>query len=105
MPYEHYNKSESARTEPIHGDTLLAYSTRCKRLMSETRALYEESHKTKHWCHYGSFPCYICPTWTALDSTSDSGIECAIYLRKKLKKEFWWNQPPNKIGKWVLRPI
>jgi len=105
MPYVHYNKNQLGITEPIHGDSLFAYASRCKKLMSETRALYEEQHKTKHFCHYGPFPCYICPTWTALDSTSDSIIELAVYLRKKLKKEFWWNQPPKKIGKWQLRPI
>ncbi len=105
MRYEHYNKTQSWASEPVHGDSLLAYATRCKKLMSETRALYEEQHKRVHFCHYGPHLCYICPTWTALDSTSDSCIELAIYLRRKIKQEFWWNQPTNKIGKWQLRPI
>lgn len=101
-----YRKKIETQVAPEHGDTLLGHATRLKKLSRETRNLYQQSHETKHFCHYGPFPCYICPIWDGLDWTTSDIIEIIQIITKKYKKEFVWQVSAKRpLGFWSLLSI
>ncbi len=100
-----YRKKIVTQIAPQHGDSLLGHATRLAKLSRETRNVYLISHETKHFCHYGPFPCYICPIWDALDITTSDIIEI-IQTITKSKKEFVWQISAKRpLGFWKLLPI
>ncbi len=100
-----YRKKIETQVAPMDGDTLLGHAQRLSKLSRETRNLYQTSHETKHFCHYGPFPCYICPIWDGLDWTTSDIIEVVQIIKLKLHAEVIWRvNPKNELGKWVLLP-
>ncbi len=98
-----YRKSVQTAIEPNHGDTSYSYAFRLKKMARDTRNLYWMSHETKHFCHYGPFPCYLCPILEGLEHLADDLIE-QHNLLIKLKKEMVWHNPKNAFGKWQIKP-
>lgn len=82
MPYESYRKHTFDVTA-VRGDNLEAYAIRNQELEQTTFMEFNESHRIKHFCHYGPFPCYICPIWTGYRNVSDDLEEIAKLLKRR----------------------
>jgi len=101
-----YRKKIDTQVAPEHGETLLGHANRLAKLSRETRNLYLTSHETKHFCHYGPFPCYICPIWDGFDITTSDIIEIIQTISKVTKKEFVWQISSKRpLGYWKLLTI
>ncbi len=70
-----YRKKIQNVIVPNNGDTWLSIAQQAKKMVRDYRNLYEMSHETKHFCHYGPFPCYLCPMVDALEMLADDVIE------------------------------
>ncbi len=95
MPYESYRK-RTFNVVATNGDGLEAYANRNIDLEQTTTMEFFESHRTKHFCHYGPFPCYICPLWTGYRNVSEDLLE----ISKLLKRQRIYMTYNGK--KWVL---
>ncbi len=81
MPYESYRK-KFFNVTPTIGDRLEAYATRNIEMEQTTTMEFFESHRSKHFCHYGPFPCYICPLWNGYRTVSEDLLEISKLLKK-----------------------
>jgi len=77
MPIYQYKNRTWGDVIPIKDDSLLNYGTRCQQMELKTTMECFESHRTKHYCHYGANPCYICPLWTGYRLNADFLIQIA----------------------------
>ncbi len=90
---------------PVTNEGIFQYHERIKRMLTEKRNMYFEQHRAKHFCHYGPFPCYICPIWDFADFSNDSNYEIAIQLQKLRKTLVWTKKTPESIGQWKIVPF
>ncbi len=104
MSYTPWNKSIGG-TEPTPGETHIGFIQRMAVLDQETRGRFFEQHCKKHYCHYGNFPCYICPIWDAMTQMSrDQQID--KLLAEELQVELVWSQNEgNNAYDWQLYPL
>ncbi len=88
MPYESYRK-RTFNVTAANGDGLEAFANRNIELDQVTTMEFLESHRTKHFCHYGPFPCYICPLWNGYRTVSETLLELSqLMKRKRLKATY-----------------
>ncbi len=67
-----FPRVQNVNVSPVESENFEAYVNRLQRLVSDTRNTYWISHTTKHFCHYGPHPCYICPIMEGLENALDN---------------------------------
>ncbi len=67
-----FPRIQNTNVSPVEGEFLDSYSQRVQLLVHDTRNTYWISHTTKHFCHYGPHPCYICPILEGLENALDN---------------------------------
>ncbi len=100
--YNQWNKSE-AQTSPTTDETFMAYMERMKHMSSNTRNMYQEQHRQKHFCHYGPFPCWLCPLWDALDTITSNAPDIVIALAQ-INKEIIYTKDEKGLLNWQIVP-
>ncbi len=88
-----FPRVQNANVSPVESENFEAYVNRLQRLVSDTRNTYWISHTTKHFCHYGPHPCYICPIMEGLENALDNYRDIIQILGPKtyliFKKGHW----------------
>ncbi len=90
-----FPRVQNANVSPVEGENFEAYTNRLQRLVSDTRNTYWVSHTTKHFCHTGPHPCYICPIMEGLENALDNNRDFLQIIGKKHQLVF-------KKGHWLL---
>ncbi len=91
-------KSYNTNVTPVEGEFLDSHVQRVQLLISDTRNSYWVSHCTKHFCHYGPNPCYICPIMECAENAMDNYrdfIKIAGKHQIIFKKGHWKHVPPT----------
>jgi len=98
-----FPRVQNSNVSPVESENLEAYINRLQLLVSDTRNTYWISHTTKHFCHYGPHPCYICPIMEGLENALDNYRDFIKIIGKKhhiiFKKGHWLlygNKPIRK---------
>ncbi len=78
-----FPRVQNVNVSPVESENFEAYVNRLQRLVSDTRNTYWISHTTKHFCHYGPHPCYICPIMEGLENALDNYRDIIQIIGKK----------------------
>ncbi len=88
-----FPRVQNTNVSPVESENFQAYTNRLQLLVSDTRNTYWISHTTKHFCHYGPHPCYICPIMEGLENALDNYRDIIQIIGKKhhliFKKGHW----------------
>jgi len=90
-----FPRVQNSNVSPVESENFEAYINRLQLLVSDTRNTYWISHTTKHFCHYGPHPCYICPIMEGLENAVDNYRDILQIIGKKHQLIF-------KKGHWML---
>ncbi len=90
-----FPRVQNVNVSPVEDENFEAHINRLQRLLSDTRNTYWISHTTKHFCHYGPHPCYICPIMEAAENALDNYRDFIQIIGKKHHLVF-------KKGHWTL---
>ena len=90
-----FPRVQNTNVFPVESEDFEPYVNRLQLLVSDTRNTYWISHTTKHFCHYGPHPCYICPIMEGLENALDNYRDILQIIGKKHHLIF-------KKGHWVL---
>ncbi len=93
-----FPRVQNTNVSPVDSENFEAYINRLQSLVSDTRNTYWISHTTKHFCHYGPHPCYICPIMEGLENALDNYRDFIQIIGKKNELRF-------KKGHWSLYQI
>ncbi len=88
-----FPRVQNTNVSPVENENLTAYLNRLQLFLSDTRNTYWISHTTKHFCHTGPHPCYICPILEAAENALDNYRDFNKIVGKKhqivFKKGHW----------------
>ncbi len=90
-----FPRVQNTNVSPVENENLTAYLNRLQLFTSDTRNTYWISHTTKHFCHTGPHPCYICPILEGLENALDNYRDFIQIIGKKHQLVF-------KNGHWTL---
>ncbi len=90
-----FPRVQNTNVSPYEDENFSSYINRLQSLVSETRNTYWISHTTKHFCHTGPHPCYICPIMEGLENAIDNYRDFTEIIGKKHKLIY-------KHGHWSL---
>ncbi len=93
-----FPRVQNTNVSPVESENFEAYINRLQLLVSDTRNTYWISHTTKHFCHYGPHPCYICPIMEGLENALDNYRDFIKIIGKTHELRF-------KKGHWLLFSI
>ncbi len=90
-----FPRVQNTNVSPVENENLTSYLNRLQLFTSDTRNTYWISHTTKHFCHTGPHPCYICPILEGLENSLDNYRDFIQIIGKK-------HQLVYKKGHWTL---
>ncbi len=99
-----FRRKTLTQIQVVDGETDTTHATRLLQIVREYRNLYQNLHETKHFCHYGPHPCFMCPMIDSLEHLAMDTIERAKILADQQKEWLYKAGRKNSTGKWCLVP-
>ncbi len=100
-----YRRKTLTQIQAVDGETAITHSMRLLQIVREYRNLYQNLHETKHFCHYGPHPCFLCPIIDGLEHLAMDTLEREKNLQELGKESLYKACRKNSIGKWTIVPI